>query len=841
MKHGTGIAFLGLAVTLGSSFPLTAQSRSMLDEAPKVLPGFEARLVYRVPPEQGSWVSLTVDSKGRFITSDQDGGLFRMTLQERQPPLVEALSVPIGSAQGLLCAHDSLYVVANHWLSHEDREAGRGPGYETGLYRVRDTDGDDQYDAVNLLRRFEGAGEHGPHAVVLGPDGESLYVLGGNGCSLPSPERSRVPRRWQMDNLLPRLGQTDGFWTPTRPGGWICRTDAEGGEFELMAVGFRNPYDFAFNADGELFTFDADMEWDMGVSWYRPTRVNHVTSGAEFGWRTGSVKWPDDWFDSLPAVVDVGASSPTGLTFGYGAKFPARWQRALFLGDWSFGKIYALHLTADGATYRGEFETFLSGAPLPITDLVVHPGDGALYFITGGRDTASGLYRVRYVGDEPTAPAKLVDDQGAEARARRRDLETFHGRVDPKAVNAVWPFLNSADRYLRHAARVALEHQPVATWADRAFAESAPRTAIAALTALARCSDEMAHFPRIIGRLTAMDWKELPDPDRGDLLRAFQLAFIRSDGCIPAARERAVECLNPLFPAATWPLNRDLAQLLVYLEAPGAIDRTLDLLTKAASQEEQTHYILTLRTIERERWTLPQLRVVLAWFRDATARRGGVTFSDYVSLMRSEYLEKLSDADREALADVLAREDDAGPLASLQQREFVQQWKVADLAEAVEGIRSGRDFESGRRAYTEAMCINCHRFNGAGGMTGPDLTAVGRRFDARMLLESMLEPSKVISDQYSTVQVEMTDGDLHTGRIANIDEEDVYLMVDLLNPAAILKLSHGDIDSIEPSTVSMMPTNLLDYFSRAEILDLIAWLQWQGDPESPVFQKSSTR
>ena len=124
----------------------------------------------------------------------------------------------------------------------------------------------------------------------------------------------------------------------------------------------------------------------------------------------------------------------------------------------------------------------------------------------------------------PTASnaVNLTDGHGAEARAQRRALEAFHGRIDPEAVDTAWPFLKSADRYLRYAARVAIEHQPVATWADRAFAEADPRTAIAALTALARCSDEAAHFPRIIGRLTAIAWEPLADACRGDLLRALQ-------------------------------------------------------------------------------------------------------------------------------------------------------------------------------------------------------------------------------------------------------------------------------------------------------------------------------
>src|SRR5258708_37206380 len=92
------------------------------------------------------------------------------------------------------------------------------------------------------------------------------------------------------------------------------------------------------------------------------------------------------------------------MCFGYGARFPAKYQDALFLCDWSYGKLYALHLTPEGAAYRGELEEFLNGSPLPLTDVVVNPKDGALYFTIGGRKTQSGLYRVTYIGTEPTAP-----------------------------------------------------------------------------------------------------------------------------------------------------------------------------------------------------------------------------------------------------------------------------------------------------------------------------------------------------------------------------------------------------------------------------------------------------
>src|SRR6185436_18983771 len=169
------------------------------------------------------------------------------------------------------------------------------------------------------------------------------------------------------------------------------------------------------------------------------------TSGSEYGWRNGAGKWPEFYSDSLPAVLNIGPGSPTGVTFGYGAKFPAKYQEALFALDWSWGKLYAIHLQPKGSSYTATKEEFLSGAPLPLTDAIIHPGDGAMYFAIGGRKVQSGFYRVTYTGNESTAPTKGVSSAGARARTQRHELEMFHGKQDAKAVKAAWPELDNED------------------------------------------------------------------------------------------------------------------------------------------------------------------------------------------------------------------------------------------------------------------------------------------------------------------------------------------------------------------------------------------------------------
>jgi hypothetical protein len=188
------------------------------------------------------------------------------------------------------------------------------------------------------LRAFDGSGEHGPHAIMLSPDGTKLVIVCGNHTKVPfalknltepqtmagirSSQRrvelppdgtSRVPANWDEDLIIPRMWDAGGHAVGIlAPGGYVVSTDPEGKAWEIWSAGYRNAYDMAFNADGELFVYDADMEWDFGSPWYRPTRVNHATSGSELGWRSGTGKWPACYPDSLPALVDIGPGSPVG-------------------------------------------------------------------------------------------------------------------------------------------------------------------------------------------------------------------------------------------------------------------------------------------------------------------------------------------------------------------------------------------------------------------------------------------------------------------------------------------------------------------------------------------------
>ena len=827
VRFGWWLSLLGI---VGSAAASAAEPAATPVSAIQTLPGFQVERLYSVPASQGSWVSMTFDRKGRIIACDQNGGLYRITppphdkTGELAATAIEPLQADIGGAQGLLWVGDALYVVVNH----------PGP-FVSGLYRLRDTNGDDQFDEVKLLRKLQGTSEHGPHGIVLGPDGKSLYLVAGNFTKLPELQSSRVPRRWAEDQLLPRLPDGGGHDPHIMaPGGWIARTSLDGDQWELICTGMRNGYDLAFDRDGELFTFDSDMEWDIGAPWYRPTRVCHVQSGAEFGWRNGSGKFPSYYPDSVPAAVDIGPGSPTGILFGYNARFPTKYREALFILDWSYGIIYCVHLEPQGSTYTGVAERFLSGTPLPLTDVAIGP-DGAMYFTIGGRKVQSGMYRVTYTGSESTEPAAARrNTQAAELRAVRSKLGQFHGQADLAAVASAWPYLSHADRAIRSAARVAIEHQPVAEWQERALAEKQPEAALQALLALARCG-EPAVQGDVLKALARLDWDKLSEAQRLALVRVYDLTFIRLGQPSPEVAASVAERFGKYFPASDTRLNRELSMLLVYLQSPEATGKTLALLTSATAPEEQIHYGMVLRQAKTG-WTPETRSVYFKWLQQSPLLKGGHSLAGFLKRIQQDALANVDEQDRAPLAVILAE-----PLPKTSQvatpRPLVKEWTQDEILKLAESGLKGRNFEQGRAMFGATQCANCHRFQEAGSIGGPDLSVVANRFNVRDLVDAILEPSKVVSDQYQASTFVMANGKQHTGRLVNLSGENIMIVPNLLAPDEQISIKQKDIEEVIPSKLSLMPTGLLNTLHEDELLDLLAYLLSRGDREHVAFKK----
>jgi putative heme-binding domain-containing protein len=810
----------------------------------KTLPGFKVDLIKTPVDDEGSWVAICKDAKGRLIISPQDGQkLLRVTVGAAGTvEKTERVDLEISSAMGLLYAYDSLYV------------SGLGPN-GLGIYRLTDTDANDQFDKLELLKKFDGAaGEHGSHALELGPEGK-IYYMNGNFVKVPGDIAATSPHKNYADDvLLPRGEDGNGFGRNMKPpGGFIARAEKDGKSWEMVAAGLRNTYDFAFNSEGEMLAFDSDMEWDWSMPRYRPTRIYHLVSGGDYGFREGTAKWPAHYADSLPPTLDVGIGSPTGVTFGYGAKFPEKYQRALYAMDWSYGRIFAIHLKPDGSTYSATQEEFIKGKPLPVTDMVVG-NDGALYFMIGGRKTAAGLYRVTYTGSESTAPAQK-DTTGAEARDLRRKLEAFHGKRDAKAVDFVWPHLGSNDRWIRYAARIALESQDVETWAQRALDERNTESGLTALLAVARLGGKDRLEP-VMAALGELAQNKFNDRQTIDALRVMQVAMARMGRPDDDLRDGIVEAVNPMFPSGKAIIDRELAPILIYLNAPDIVERCLAKARAATTFEEQMYYMFNLRTLKTG-WSRAQREEYFAWFNakhEGAASKhpeqtvawfteagrdysDGASFPKFIANAKADAVATLTDAEKTELADAIAgKKPEVKAVATAPARAFVKEWKVSDFADSLDQVGKGRNFKRGQEAFAATQCQACHRFGNEGGSSGPEMTTVSSRFTRRDILESIIEPSKVVSEQYQGTEFVLKNGDELSGRILEENEQRYVVMV---NPLANVKteVKKSDVAKRVASKTSIMPEGLVNVLTKDELLDMLAYIEAGGKENAPQFQK----
>lgn len=865
MKRPAILILLALVACGGVCCAVPADDKYVLDPDTKItlLQGFDAELLYSVPTSQGSWVAMAFDPKGRIIVSDQDSkGVFRVTLAKEGDPTstirVESLKgfpyLPIswgrrtvGGALGFLYAFDSLYMSSMK-----------------GFYRIRDTDGDDTYDEFTLLKKLGVGYEHSAHSIIKSEDGKALYLITGNHTALPRDVPSLQPPVWGLDSLLTAMPDAMGHAVGIRaPAGWICRISPDGKDWTMVASGFRNAVDLAINREGELFTFDSDLEFDIGSPWYRPTRVNHVTSASEFGWRTGSAKWPEYFADSNGAVVNMGPGSPTGISFGHHSNFPDYFQDKLFICDWTFGTIYTVEMEESGSSYTGTKKEFLNGTPLNISAMRFGP-DGHMYFLVGGRNTASKLYRIRYTGPPRQGPKKtLVANQ--KLRDLRHSLEKYHGRRSDgtAALNTAWPHLSHPDRNIRYAARLAIENQDLKLWQDKVFSESNPRALIHATIALCR-HGEKSLLSRVLAKLNTIPFQSLEPGDQLALLRAYSLCLIRLDQATPAETAALIAKLDPFYPAQEEAVNTELCRLLSYLDSPAVVGKTIALMkvtqTKTLAYDKKMltrheygkdilktmahtpnsqniQYAYSLRRVQSG-WTIEDRKYYFSWLNDTLNKSGGKSFAGYIRAIREDAIDHLPPKEAAAVSWLLG-EIAAVDLSTLPIPNGPPvAWTTDTAMELFQKDLQARNFENGKKMFAAGRCVACHRFQGSGGHSGPDLGSVAQRYSIRDILAAICEPSQSISEQYQASKVTLKNDKSLYGRIIYRNDQEIALAANPYNFSELSKAPIDQVVKVELSQVSMMPPGTILLMNKDELSDLMAYLISGGNPRHKVFKKN---
>jgi putative heme-binding domain-containing protein len=382
-------AILGLAFGLllpGHAAPVLLDARFALPT------GFH---IYRAadPELTGGSYDLAFDGDGRLLVGD---GTAIRRLEDTDSDGVydqfKVIATGLGrrGPQGLLVWGDRLYAVGGDGLQLFD-------GYKSGklVHRGR------------LGAKFNTGGDHDLHTVLRGHDGW-LYLMAGNGAGIEG-------RRHITQTNSPMLEEREAS---------VFRLEPDGKNWECLATGGRNPPSLGLNHVGELFSFDSDMEWHVGLPFYKPVRLNHWAVGTDQGWQEVGA-YPSYYIDCVPHVVDVGRGSPDWGTFYEHQQFPARYRNAFLVCDYRWkresndqyatsGRLVAFFLERDGAGWKAKMETLLRPQPgardaaerpinFALVDVEVAP-DGSVFL----SDHNQGVWRMFYDERRAAVPVPPV-------------------------------------------------------------------------------------------------------------------------------------------------------------------------------------------------------------------------------------------------------------------------------------------------------------------------------------------------------------------------------------------------------------------------------------------------
>ena len=161
----------------------------------------------------------------------------------------------------------------------------------------------------------------------------------------------------------------------------------------------------------------------------------------------------------------------------------------------------------------------------------------------------------------------------------------------------------------------------------------------------------------ILAALNKIDFKSLMGLDRVTLIRDYMLTFTRLGEPDAATKAELIAKLNPLFPTNDTGLNRDLAELLVYLGDAGIVAKAAPLVNDSPTQEEQIDYARILR-FAKTGWTKELRTDYFRWFLRAANYKGGASFDLFIGEIKQDALKTMTEEEKIAIKDVLDAKPD---------------------------------------------------------------------------------------------------------------------------------------------------------------------------------------
>ncbi|MEW6156534.1 MAG: DUF6807 family protein, partial [Verrucomicrobiota bacterium] len=628
--------------------------------------------------------------------------------------------------------------------------------------------------------------------------------------------------------------------------GGVLRCGPGGENLEIVARGFRNPWDITF--DDEFTWLGTDNDQTMGDKIFSPF------FGAHFGWGHA---WSYDWkgeghLPTVPASGPLFEGSGAGVIFCGLARYPEKYRGVFLINDWMRREIYVYRPMWDGA---------LLVPQQPAFDLLAAAGSGRTMQSSGGRKFDP--VDIEIGPDE----AIYVSSWGREYGAAVRDGEM----VNEGRIYRFWP-KTAPPKSWRNARR----DRPLSDWTTAALLSELdaplPAWRVNAQEELIRreAQTELKNVLLQPGRSKALEtWSAWTlgrirptDPE----LHALFVRWAKAEETSLNLRVQALRILTlrKYFPESL----RDLAshreprirlEMMLAVRQVGDASWKTTLLERADHEQDRiVSYALwgalgrlfpkpeRMALLKDSRKGVRRAALLSLLEEDALpddALRAAASDSDAVTadlakrrlagkaevVIRGPALPARMDSARAAR---ITRRSDEKEVDARRTPALMPQPKRAEVTEIL-GLMPQADARRGRELFLSengAGCTACHQLEGIGNVFAPDLKDIGRRADAEFIIRSIVEPSAAITEGFVTHTVTTRDGDEYSGIV--VEETGTAIKLAMASGETTL-IPRNLIRKRETSRLSAMPANYAELLTAHQIADLVAFLrQSNANPDS---------
>lgn len=655
------------------------------------------------------------------------------------------------------------------------------------------------------------SGEHAAHGIVKGADGW-YYMTCGNSTGVSSKHITE-PDSPIKDPVA----------------GCILKFSPDGKKRSVVAHGFRNAYDLAFNSQGHLFTYDSDNERDHHLPWYKPSRLFDVTYGGHHGWMLPG--WQKSWNrpayfpDVNPGLVDTGRGSPVGVLVYEHHAWPKKYQNNVYFACWTMGRIYHHPLTLHNGSYKtGPPQIFISAkgnhgfAPV---DIVVGK-QGEMYIAAGGRGTRGTVYKVQHLNPNKEAPDTVPTAIPADHKLPRNRTIKSPLTINSESYQQLSQIRNIQQQLgdikinnTKHDIDVGYtantpnnftpQQRKVSTTTLLKLIQSPPRhVRLEAARTLAMLKIKTPQATQLI--LNQITIKSHPTDDIHYLMSLAQLNAKYS----PAQQKHLATAFTSLN------LKNDQHQLITDRNWPNRVAEIYDAI---AQHNPALHNLLIqhpnfghpahtlfFKQLPNPLTTQAKIKIINTALKQPPENLWSIQLVNLAESLPNEHL----------TSEIQNRINAAKPKVNPQAVPIPwSKWKTR-LAKV--NWDTGNPTR-GQQVFTQTACAACHSGNQR---SGPSLKGITQRFNKTDLFHHIVEPNLALSETYSAEQITLKDGTVYIG-----------VPVYKSTTSTILDIGYGQtariqghlIQNRQPANHSPMPPALLDSATPQQLADLYAYLK----------------